>query len=176
MGIEIGKIINSFIGKNLDSEIQTQLFQTELAEKEDGQTIEELHIPGFQYRPESNARIFVSRITRAWKIAIGIDDFVPKVVLEEGAVLLYSSAGGVIKAKFLLNPDGKFSLGNGTDELLSLVNDNLTEVIISLKFLRDTITFSNGGGPTGPPTNGTLLDSPISNLEVTQTALGNILI
>lgn len=72
-------------------------------------------------------------------------------------------------------PSGiKISIGNGTDELLSLLNDNLTEVINALKYVRDTSTYSNGGGPTGPPSNGNLLDDPISNLENTQTALGNI--
>ena len=69
----------------------------------------------------------------------------------------------------------KIKVGNGTDELLSLFNDNLTELITALKFLRDTITFNNGGGPTGPPTNASQLNSPISSLETTQSALGNIL-
>lgn len=68
----------------------------------------------------------------------------------------------------------KFSFGNGTDELLSLTNDNFTEVIKGLKFLRDTITFSNGGGPTGPPVNGATLSPIISSLEAAQTKLGNI--
>ena len=75
----------------------------------------------------------------------------------------------------LVVPSGmKMSFGNGTDELLSLFNDNLTEVIKGLKFLRDTITFSNGGGPTGAPTNGAVLTPTIDSLEATQAALGNI--
>lgn len=75
----------------------------------------------------------------------------------------------------IIVPGGiKISIGNGTDELLSLFNDNLTEVIKSLKFIRDTITFSNGGGPTGPPANGSVLSPTITALEATKTALGNI--
>ena len=57
-------------------------------------------------------------------------------------------------------PSGKVDVSNGTDDAVSLLNDSFTEVIKGLKFVRDTITFSNGGGPTGPPSNGTTL-SPI---------------
>lgn len=75
----------------------------------------------------------------------------------------------------IIVPDGiKLSFGNGTEELLSLVNDNLTEVIKGLKYFRDDSTYSNGGGPTGPPSNGALLSPIITNLEATQTALGKI--
>jgi hypothetical protein len=68
----------------------------------------------------------------------------------------------------------KIELGNGTAEVLNLLNDNLTEVIAGLKFLRDTITFTNGGGTTGPPTNAAVLNPIIANLETTQTALDTI--
>lgn len=107
--------------------------------------------------------------------------------LSEGDVCLYGKkdvdnqkhrvhlkANGNVE--ILVDSGYTISIGNGTDEVLALIDDSLTEVITSLKFLRDTITFSNGGGPTGPPTNGAILNTPISNLETAQTALGNIMV
>ena len=110
MSIEIGKILRSFIGKNLDSTVPTQLFQVELAEEGDGQTVEELHIPGFQYRPAAISRSFVDRITDAWKICLGIDDFITKETLLEGERLLYSDSSGAIVAKIHLKADGSIDI------------------------------------------------------------------
>lgn len=83
-----------------------------------------------------------------------------------------NSAAVALRSK----PGGKVEIGNGTDELLNLLNDNLTDVITALKFLRDTITFTaaSPSGVTGPPTNGAVLSPTIITLEATQTALGNI--
>lgn len=128
MAIEIGKILRSFIGKNLDSTIETQLFQTELAEEDDGQTIEELHIPGFQYRPTANSRPFVARVTDAWKICLGIDDFITKESLLEGERLFYADLNGIITARIHLKSDGKIIIGNGTEELIDLIDQLLTEL------------------------------------------------
>lgn len=110
MAIEIGKIFRSFIEKNLDSTVPTQLFQAELAEEGDSQTIEELHIPGFQYRPAPSSRTFVARVTGVWKICLGIDDFVPKETLLEGERLIYSDAAGIIKTKIHLKVDGSIDI------------------------------------------------------------------
>ena len=51
------------------------------------------------------------------------------------------------------------ALGNGTNELIDLV-------IQFMEFVEQTITFSNAGGPTGPPTNAALLTSIKENLEI----------
>jgi len=82
--------------------------------------------------------------------------------------------GSSIGKRITVKSGKKIQIGNGTDELLSLLNDNLTEVIAGLKYVRDSSTYSNGGGPTGPPSNGSLLSPIITNLEKTKTALGNI--
>ena len=71
-------------------------------------------------------------------------------------------------------PGIKARLGSSTADIFNLLNDNLTDVITALKFLRDTITFSNGGGPTGPPSNGATLSPTITALEATQTLLGTV--
>jgi len=79
-----------------------------------------------------------------------------------------------VAGKITVSDSKKIQIGNNTDDLLKLVYDSLTEVITSLKFVRDTITFTNGGGATGPPTNGAILSPTISNIEALQSALGNI--
>lgn len=108
--IEIGTILNSEIKKNLDSETPTRMFQVELSEDNDSQDVEELHIPGFQYNPSPKSRGFVARVTNAWKIMLGIDDFIPKETLEPGERLIYSDDAGSIKAKILLKKDGSIEI------------------------------------------------------------------
>lgn len=71
-------------------------------------------------------------------------------------------------------PSGKVDTGNGTDDVLNLLSDILAEAIKGFKYMRDSSTYSNGGGPTGPPSNASLLSPIITNLETAQTALGNI--
>ena len=63
--MEIGTIIRSFIDKNRDADDQVLLHQTQMIEDDDIQTVEQIHIPGFQYCPPENSRGFVGRITRA---------------------------------------------------------------------------------------------------------------
>lgn len=47
---------------------------------------------------------------------------------------------------------GKVAIGNEAEELLSILSE-------ALDFIVNTITFSNAGGPTGPPTNASVLDA-----------------
>jgi len=175
MSMEIGKILRSFIGKNLDSTVETQLFQAELAEDGDQQTIEELHIPGFQYRPAADSRPFIARVTDAWKICLGIDDFITKEVINEGERLIYADASGAITTKIHLKADGSIDI-----ETLSAVNV-IGDVIadgISLKthFHQGNLGFpvgapiQSGGGttPSSLPTanaTGEIIDGPGTNLS-----------
>ena len=55
-------------------------------------------------------------------------------------------------------PGTKIYIGNGVAELLQLVHD-------LLDFVETKITFSNGGGPTGPPDNATLVAAIRTKLE-----------
>lgn len=129
MGLEFGDIVRSFIGKNRGAEKETQLFQVELAEKGDAQTIEELHVPGVQYVPAENSKGFVGRVaSMAFKVFTSINDQIPKEDLAAGERLFYSDDGLVIKARIYLTKDGKIGIGNGTDELIDLFYQTLTEL------------------------------------------------
>lgn len=68
----------------------------------------------------------------------------------------------------------KIQIGNDTVDLLKSIYDSMTEIVNALKFLRDTITFTNGGGATGPPTNAALLTPIITNIETLKTGLEDI--
>jgi hypothetical protein len=52
----------------------------------------------------------------------------------------------------------RFAVSNGTEELVSLLYDLVT-------YIETQITFSNAGGPTGPPTNASLLTELKAKLE-----------
>ena len=173
MSIEIGKILRSFLEKNLDSTVETQLFQVELAEEGDSQTIEELHIPGFQYKPSTNNRNFVSRITDAWKICVGIDDFVTKKVINEGECVIYSQTGGVIQAEIHVKIDGTViitTLGGTGDVIVDGISSKFHFHQGNLGFPTGPALASGGGTtPSSLPTasaTGEIIDGPGTNLSI----------
>ena len=51
-----------------------------------------------------------------------------------------------------VTPGTPVYIGNGTEELLTLVDE-------VLDFFINTVNFSNAGGPTGPPTNASVLEA-----------------
>lgn len=61
-------------------------------------------------------------------------------------------------AEFLVAPGVKIGIGNGTDELISILHE-------FVEYVEQTITFSNGGGPTGPPKNALVLTEIKTRLE-----------
>ena len=114
--LEKGKILRSFWGKNAGSDTKTQLFQGQLLEDEDGQTIEEMHIPGVQYVPPVNSDTLYSRISSAFKIALGIDDKVPKLEnLSPGERKAYGSKDGAIVCSIWYKDDGTIQIDTDKD-------------------------------------------------------------
>ncbi len=53
---------------------------------------------------------------------------------------------------------GKIAIGNDAEELVSILSE-------MLDFIVNTITFSNAGGPTGPPANAAVLDAIKTRLD-----------
>ncbi len=115
MNLEAGEITGRQVAKNMDSETETQILQVQLTEDEDVQNPEEMHIPNFQYRPETGVRAFVARVTAAWKTCVGIDDKVTKVALNGGEFYLYSVSGGLVKANIKGVNDGILEINGSTD-------------------------------------------------------------
>jgi hypothetical protein len=83
--------------------------------------------------------------------------------LSEGEVCLYDGDGARVWFQ-----SGKMAIGNKTSgrELLDMFDRLIDEFDKLLDFAKDTITFSNGGGPTGPPSNSALI-TPIINATAT---------
>lgn len=176
--MDSGKITGSTIEKNIDSETPTQVFQIEgPGGKDDGQTPEEMHVPNLQYKPVNGARAFFARIARgAWKICTGVDDHVPKFALNEGECLLYSHDGSEILGRIYITKDSKISIGDGTEEVLDLMNQMLTEfkTLVSATMLNGTVD-APGVASTG--TNGVisaLLTQMGTDLTTIETKLGTL--
>jgi phage gp45-like len=150
MTLESGKITGRRVAKNMDSEIATQLLQVSLVEDNDSQEVEEMHIPGFQYRPPTGARGFVARVTQAWKICVGIDDLVPKLSILEGEAVFYASSAGVIKSKIHVKIDGSIDI-----ETLSSVNV-VGDVIADGISLKNHLHIGNLGGTVSAPQMGSV--------------------
>lgn len=115
MKLEIGNILRSFIGKNRDADDDTLQHQTEMVEPDDIQTVEQQHIPGFQYNPPVGSRGFVARLGNAWRIMMSVFDLVGRITLNPGEIILYSSSGGNVAAslKFFVNGSALLTVPNG---------------------------------------------------------------
>ena len=113
--LEFGKILKSRTGLNRDATEPTQLLQTQFAEGGDAQEVEEMHLAGIQYNPPVDSRGFVSRVSDAFKILVGINDNVPKETLQPGELLLYSSDSGAIVGKIKLLKSGNLQLNGSGD-------------------------------------------------------------
>ena len=108
--------------------------------------------------------------SNAFVVMVQDDEYRP-TDLTEGASCQYDNNDGRHTIA-----GGKHAIGNKDTgkEFLAMMDDHLTEIITSLTFIRDTITFSNGGGPTGPPSNAALITPRITALEAIQTDLQSI--
>lgn len=122
--MEIGTILRSFIGKNRDADDNTLQHTTELIEADDIQTVEQQHIPGFQYNPPVNSRGFVARLGSAWRIMLGIFDLVGRISLNPGEIILYSSSGGSVAASIRWYANGSIEI-NAPSDLTLLTGGDL---------------------------------------------------
>lgn len=169
MGMSIGKVvgqsIESYRGLPATRMIEVQLLG------ESPETVEWINVTGEDTAPVNGDKVIVFNLGSGYKITLGTKDQIVAAVASGDKKLYARSNSDTISVYLHLRADGKIELGDGTNELLKIMNDNLTEVINALKYLRDTITFTNSGGPTGPPTNAALLTPIITNLENTQSSL-----
>lgn len=158
---ERGEIISSSIGKNRDGDVDVRILKTQLIESEDSQTIQQYQLAGFESRPPDGSKIIVADLGGgSYKISIAEDDGVLNNTLNKGDSIHYGSDGGAVVSFVLCKNNGKIQLGNGTDELLSLLDELLEE-------LQKTVDL------TGSASTGTLFKINTALADI-QTRLGNI--
>ncbi len=113
--------------------------------------------------------LFSDRALDRWKAGDGSITVEPESGRKHDLADCWAIPGGYPQGKPLapINPgaleirltDGvKVAITNGTVELLTILHG-------LLDYLETTVTFSNGGGPTGPPTNASLLTTIREQLE-----------
>jgi len=150
--MQIGSIIRSFIGKNRDAEDDTLQHQTQMIEDDDIQTVEQQHIPGFQYNPPVDSRGFVAKIGNAWKIMLGVFDLIGRLTLAPGEIALYSSTGGSIIAKIHWKTDGSIEITAPSNvKIINAGGDIIADSAVSAISLLNHYHQGNLGFPTGTP-------------------------
>ena len=177
-------IINSSrIGINADDDEETQLLECQLREDDDVQTIEEMHISGVQYNPPVESRAFFSWAWEELKMLIGINDRVPKEILNPGELLTYASSGGQIVCSVKYNDDGSIDItvpagGNLIGNFNVTGDTNVDGDVIgdfqSTKIsLLNHFHLGNLGVNTGPPVAGSGTPGPAT--PATTNANGDII-
>lgn len=172
--LEVAKFILASSGNFLDDDLTTRNIQVQLTQETDIQEIQQWRLSGFDSNPSPEVKGLIVDLGDGYKISIAEKDGLTDSGLNPGERKIYSDLAGTEMAALVLKNTGQVSLGTSTAELLTILDDTLTDVITALEFVRDTMTFTNGGGPTGPPTNGAVLTPTIVTLEATQTLLGTI--
>lgn len=98
MGIiyaENGTVLRSFVGKNQLSTDDRHLFQAELTQIGDSQTVESRQHAGFRSKPPAGAKLFVTKFSDHYKIAIAEDDGIIQT-LNDGETIVYGSDSGAV--------------------------------------------------------------------------------
>lgn len=126
---ERGEILRSFIDKNRDSDVDTRLFQTQLTQKNDSQTVQQFQLSGFRSRPPDGTKIIVTDLgDGAFKISIAEDDGILNDSLGLGESFVYSSSGGVVVASVYLKNDGKLQVDTDSDLIANVGGDLIATV------------------------------------------------
>ena len=113
--------------------------------------------------------LFSDRALDAWKAGNGVTPVEPNNTRKHHLSDCWAMPGGYPDGfpftahsegnlEIQVAPGTKVYIGKGVEELISL----LSEV---LDFITTTITFSNAGGPTGPPTNASVLTAIKDRLD-----------
>jgi hypothetical protein len=157
MGIRTGTVTGQTIESNRGS-ANVRLLQVQLLGSVP-ETVEFFNVSGEDTAPAEGDKVIVFELSDGFKFTMGTKDLIEASVLA-GEKKIYSQDGGLEKAIIYLKNDGKLQIGNGTDELLSLFDELLTE-------LQKTVDL------TGVASTGTLfkINPALANI---QSRLGNI--
>jgi hypothetical protein len=177
--ITVGEITGSSVRVNKDGVKPVRLLQVVVSDPEDVQTVELIRQAGEDYNPPKGSRVIILDLGSAWQVGVAVDDGITPEV-DEGERELFSSVGGVKKAKFKLNKEGELVLNDGTDfgvafnELKSgfdqLKNDYNT--FLSQIFNLHTHTSAAPGSPTGVPVPvGTSSTASVDGAKVTKVRI-----
>lgn len=110
-----GTIKSSKLQKNAGGDDPVYVCKTQLSSEKDIQSLENAHQTGCQTRPPKESQVFYGWFDEAWKFIIGVFDRVPKVVLNEGERISYSSDSSTIKAFIKYLKTGILHLNGDTD-------------------------------------------------------------
>lgn len=117
MNVHLGTVVGSEIKKNIDGENNTRILTCELSSADDVQQIELIQQNGEQNNPLDDVTVIVLEITKTWKIAVAIKDFVePDATLQRGEKIIYSlDSNNAIQACIRFKNDGTLVFNEGSD-------------------------------------------------------------
>lgn len=117
INVHLGTVVGSEIKKNIDGENNTRILKCEVSSSDDVQQIELIQQDGEQNNPLDDATVIILEITKSWKIAVAIKDFVePDATLGRGEKKIYSlDSNNTIQACMRFKNDGTLILNEGTD-------------------------------------------------------------
>ena len=117
INVHLGTVVGSEIKKNIDGENNTRILKCELSSADDVQQIELIQQDGEQNNPLDDATVIILEITKSWKIAVAVKDFVePDATLQRGEKKIYSlDSSNNIQACIRFKNDGTLVLNEGAD-------------------------------------------------------------
>ena len=108
-------IVTGFkIGKNRNSTKNVVILQVRLRSKNDIQTVQLMNPPGDDSVPPIGSKVVIVKVSENYKIAIAQSDNIEPVV-DIGEKMIYSQAGGIIKAFIKFLNDGILEINGNND-------------------------------------------------------------
>ena len=112
----IGTVKGYQVTNNRNSDHKVVMLQVQLSDSEDIQSVELYNPFGEKSIPQNEQRVLILQLSRAWKIAIAIDDKIDPSDLNDGEKKLYSlDPSGAIAAFMTLTNTGELFLNGETD-------------------------------------------------------------
>ena len=105
IGNFIAKITGREIKRNKNASTPSRLLQSQVTGKDDIQTVEQLRQAGIDSGPVDDSVAYVIPLSKAWKVAVGVNDLIAPEATP-GQLILYSQEGGSKMTQIKLNPDG----------------------------------------------------------------------
>jgi len=160
INVHLGTVVGSEIKKNIDGENDTRILKCELSSADDVQQIELIQQNGEQNNPLDDATVIILEITKTWKIAVAVKDFVePDATLNRGEKKIYSlDSSNNIQACIRFKNDGTLVLNEGADwavqyTALKSAFDQLKSDLNAM--ISEWNTFATAYAPGGPAGIGT---------------------
>ena len=162
---EKGEVIRSFTGKNGNSTDDRWIFQAQLSEAKNSQTVERHQHAGFASRAPEGSKLIITKINGSYLVSVAEYDKILNSDLAEGETRIYASDGSQIVCEIYFKTDGSIDIEaptniNITAPIVNVTGDVIADSGATQISLLNHFHLGNLGYNTGTPEPGVGIPKP----------------